>query len=220
VTNDQNSTLNFNTGTYVFDGAFSDQYGSITFGGGTVIFNDGLDIVNSTTSVTFGPGIYYILNGNFYLGAKTVISNGATFIFENQATWELSDQDGGGSFTMTAPSTGCQATPVMSTGDYPASEGICGVLFYKVPTDTAEDGIENDNSTPIYLNGVIQEPGAELQFSTTENGAGNGAVESSTGGYLEVEVAGISDSNSQLYCSSNTSGSGVSTASSMDMLVQ
>ena len=209
VTNDNNSTITFNTGTYVFDGAVSDQEGSLVFGGGTVIFYDGLDIVNSTTSVTFGPGIYYVLGGNLYLGAKTVVANGATFIFENQATWELSDQDGGGSFTMTAPSTGCEATPVLPTATYPASEGICGVLFYKVPTDTAEDGIENDNSTPIYLNGIIQEPGAELQFSTTENGAGNGVVEASTGGYLEVEVAGISDSDSRLYLTAPTgSGSG------------
>ncbi len=58
---------NTTTGSSPSSGAMYLQDGNTTFTGGTYFFDGGLNIGGSAT-VTFGPGIYYIRNGELFIG--------------------------------------------------------------------------------------------------------------------------------------------------------
>jgi hypothetical protein len=228
LTQNAAGTWTFNTGTYVFDGLVSLTGGTVNFEGGTYYFEDGLDEsdANGATNVTFGPGIYYILGGTLDLNSNNVTANGATFILENGANYEFANQVSGGSMTMNAPNTtndpGCvqpSAYPEAGYSDGTNGNGICNVLIYQEPSDTAADGIEANNFT--YMNGIIYQPGGNLTMSyqTGANAApGNSTLEASSGStndFLEIQSATFSDSNTDVIPSPqsgggfNAAGSGV-----------
>ena len=196
-----NPTVTFGQGTYLFSsnsgnsgGAFDDtNTTSMNFTGGTYFFDGGLTIGGNAT-VTFGPGIYYIRNGalNFVQGSH-VTANGATFVLEGTAYYEL---DGGSTaLNMTAPSSNCvqpasypessyvlpNSNPVLPNAYAPYDgtngEGICGVLIYQARTDTAADNIiEGATST---VTGIIYAPGSAVAVSggaTISAAATNGAA--------------------------------------------
>ena len=224
-------SVTFNAGTYVFDGAASLPGTSVTFSGGTYFFANGLGVTNDT-SVTFGPGIYYILGGTLNLASANVIANGATFVLEGSANYQIADQQA--TFDLTAPNAtndpDCVAPSNFPNVNYTGTNfpydgtdgnGICGVLFYQPASDTTGDGILDNSSsasTFAYLNGIIYQPGAALTMGTNANGNGNGTVEASSGGSLQIEAASVSDPNTNLILSSP---GGASTSSApLALLVQ
>ncbi len=196
-----NPNVTLGQGTYLFSsnsansgGAFDDtNTTSMTFTGGTYFFDGGMTIGGNAT-VTFGPGIYYIRNGtlNFVQGSH-VTANGATFVLEGTAYYEL---DGGSTaLNMTAPSTNCvqPASYPVSTHALPNSgtalpngyapydgtngQGICGVLIYQARSDTAADNIIQGATSTI--TGIIYAPGAAVAVSggaTISAAATNGAA--------------------------------------------
>jgi len=238
VNTQQGGTWTFNKGTYVFDGAVSITNGTVDFEGGTYYFENGLDESIATNNVTFGPGIYYILGGTLDLKANNLIATGATFIFENGANYEISNQTAGGSMTMSAPNTtdnpNCvpaASFPLASYTNFPPYDGtngngICNVLFYQMPSDTAADGIQANNVT--YMNGIIYQPGGTLTMSYNTGGnaaPGNSTLEASTGGgannFLEIESGTFSNSATDVILSSQSGGSfNAGSAGVLSFLVQ
>jgi Flp pilus assembly protein TadG len=214
--NDSAATATFYPGTYYFKssgtsnnlgctggistppstGAFFAGGPNITFKGGTYYFDGGLSVGNSNSTVTFGPGIYYIENGALCFGTDTIIADGATFVLEGNAFFTSL---GATSVTMTAPGfappdgTGTSAcvTPAAyatsNTSSYPYDgtngEGICGVIIYQARNDTAEDYISEGTST--VFNGTIYAPDAELDLY------GAGAMTTGTSGVFGVIVSDI-----------------------------
>jgi len=168
--NGSNTVGTFGTGTYMFSsysggGAALDvQNASLTLSGGTYWFNGGLT-VEGNASVSFGPGIYYIENGNLnFMAGSHVTSNGATFVLENGAGYEM---NGGTVATnMTAPTTNCvqpSSYPNILYADGTNGEGICGVLIYQTRDDTTADAINaGANST---MNGIIYAPAGALSVT-------------------------------------------------------
>ena len=152
-------------GTYVFEQPLSITNSmNITFGGGTYWFNGGLTVEGNGT-VTFGPGIYYIENGNLnFMAGSHVTSNGATFVLENGAGYEL---NGGTVATnMTAPTTNCvqpSSYPNILYNDGTNGEGICGVLIYQVHGDTAADSVVAGATST--MNGIIYAPDGALSVT-------------------------------------------------------
>jgi Flp pilus assembly protein TadG len=168
--NGSSPVTTFGQGTYMFSAysggsaALDDSNANITFTGGTYWFNGGLTVEGNGT-VSFGPGIYYIENGNLNFEAGShVTSNGATFVLENGAGYEL---NGGTVATnMTAPTTNCvqpSSYPNILYNDGTNGEGICGVLIYQVHGDTAADSVvAGANST---MNGIIYAPDGALSVT-------------------------------------------------------
>jgi len=165
-----NAVTSFGTGTYMFSSyssstaALDDKNSSITFSGGTYWFNGGLT-VEGNGSVTFGPGIYYVENGNLtFMAGSHVTANGATFVLENGAGFQM---DGGTvALNMTAPTTNCvQPTsyPNPLVADGTGGEGICGVLIYQVRGDATADAVNEGANTT--MNGIIYAPSAALSVS-------------------------------------------------------
>jgi len=189
-------------GTYMFaaySGSTSPAFlggtsGNITFTGGTYFFNGGLT-VGGQTNVTFGPGIYYIENGNLNITASGNITvNGATFVLENGAGYTFS---GGSNVSMTAPTASCVPPASYPEASYTSmfpydgtdGEGICGILVYQARGDTAADSVdEGANST---MNGVVYALSAPLSVS---GGANYGA--SSTANTFGILASSVSDTGS------------------------
>ena len=226
-----NPNVTFGQGTFLFSsnsgnsgGAFDDtNTTSMTFTGGTYFFDGGLTIGGNAT-VTFGPGIYYIRNGalNFVQGSH-VTANGATFVLEGTAFYEL---DGGSTaLNMTAPSSNCvqPASYSVSTYSLPSSnpalpnayapydgtnaEGICGVLIYQARGDTAADNIiEGATST---ITGIIYARDAAVAVS---GGASiSAAVSNGAAGTLAFIQSTFSLTGSGAINVSAASGSAVGT---------
>jgi Flp pilus assembly protein TadG len=152
-------------------GAFFGTGSNITFSGGTYFFDGGLAIEGSTT-VTFGPGIYYIRNGDLCISSSaTVTVNGATFVLEgsgaNGASFTLNDSS---TSTFSAPTSGCVLPANYPESAYVGSrpfdgtngEGICGILIYQERADTATD--YSSGSSSGYFNGTLYMPDAGLNF--------------------------------------------------------
>jgi Flp pilus assembly protein TadG len=173
--NGSNAVTSFGTGTYMFSAytvasgtapaALDDSNSNITFAGGTYYFNGGLTVEGNGT-ITFGPGIYYIENGNLSFEAGShIIVNGATFVLENGAGYELNG--GSVALNMTAPSTPDCVPPA----SYPESaytdgtdgQGICGVLIYQARTDTTADAVNEGANTT--MTGIIYAAGGALTVS-------------------------------------------------------
>jgi Flp pilus assembly protein TadG len=165
-----NPVANFGTGTYMFSAcsgcsaALEDSNANITFTGGTYWFNGGLKIDGNGT-VNFGPGIYYIENGNLTFSAGShVTANGATFVLENGAGYQM---DGGTvALNLTAPSSNCvqpSSYPNVLYTDGTDGEGICGVLIYQARNDATADAVnEGANST---MTGIIYAPAGSLSVT-------------------------------------------------------
>jgi Flp pilus assembly protein TadG len=197
-----NATITLGQGNYMFssysgstNGALDDTNANLTFTGGTYYFNGGLNIGGSAT-VTFGPGIYYIENGNlnFASGSK-VTANGATFVLEGTAGFQMNG--GTVALNLTAPTSNCVAAANYPNTSYTTAapydgtngEGICGVLIYQARNDTAADSItEGANST---INGIIYAPGGNLTIS---GGASISAANNADGtvGTLAVYTSALS----------------------------
>jgi Flp pilus assembly protein TadG len=183
----------YNTTTGALYGATS---GTITFTGGTYFFNGGLNIVGGTT-VNFGPGIYYIENGNLNFGAgANVTSNGATFVLEGNAGYSLSG--GSQAFNLTAPTSNCVApssypeTQYEGTAPYDGTdgEGICGIVIYQARSDTTADVISEGAAST--MNGSLYAPNAGL----TVSGGATISITSSNASDPALEQTGINDSGS------------------------
>jgi Flp pilus assembly protein TadG len=160
----------FGSGTYMFSSysagtpALDDSNANITFGGGTYWFNGGLTIEGNGT-VTFGPGIYYVENGNLNFQAGShVTANGATFVLENGAGYELNG--GTVALNMTAPSSNCVQPsnyPNVLYSDGTNGEGICGVLIYQARNDATADAVNAGATTTI--TGIIYAPQGALSVT-------------------------------------------------------
>lgn len=149
--------------------ALSSNVSNVTFTGGTYFFNGGLNL-SSYGTITFGPGIYYIANGNLNIGGSdSIIVNGATFVLEDGAGFVFNG--GSNSLNMQSPSSNC-----VQPSNYPQAawvnkfpydgtngEGICGVLIYQARSDPAPDLIVAGAKDS--LNGVIYNPSAALVLS-------------------------------------------------------
>jgi Flp pilus assembly protein TadG len=181
-------TMTLGQGTYMFSsysGSTSPAFlggtsGNLTFTGGTYFFNGGLT-VSGATNLTFGPGIYYIENGNLNITASGSITvNGATFVLENGAGYTFS---GGSTVSMTAPTASCVPPASYPEASYTSmfpydgtdGEGICGILVYQARGDTAADTVDEGSSST--MNGVVYAPNAPLAVS---GGANYGATSTST----------------------------------------
>jgi Flp pilus assembly protein TadG len=162
-----NTTATIGSGTYMFSAYTSSKpaldvaNANLTLGGGTYWFNGGLTVEGNST-VTFGPGIYYIENGNLdFIAGSHVTANGATFVLENGAAYIL---DGGTvALNMTAPTTNCVAPasyPEAAYLDGTGGEGICGVLIYQARTDLAADSVNAGANTT--MTGFVYSPGGAL----------------------------------------------------------
>lgn len=170
------TNVTIGSGSYYFQSsaasgsyAFTADVPSISFNGGTYIFNGGLNLT-STGQIYFGPGIYIIANGNFDIGGGTKItSNGATFILEDGAAFNFSG--GSAELNMAAPSTNC-----VLMGQYPEQsyvsgfpydgtngEGICGVLIYQARNDASPDSLSG--SATQTFDGIIYSPSAFLSMT-------------------------------------------------------
>jgi len=160
----------FGTGTYMFSSyssstaALDDSNANITFGGGTYWFNGGLKIEGNGT-VTFGPGIYYIENGNLnFMSGSHVTVNGATFVLENGAGYQF---NGGAVATnLTAPTTNCvqpSSYPNPLYTDGTNGEGICGILIYQARGDSTADVVNAAANSSI--TGVIYAPSGALSVT-------------------------------------------------------
>jgi len=223
-----NPVIVFGQGLYMFSAYNGDTSGalyysnstSLTFTGGTYFFNGGLTVAGNA-NVTFGPGIYYIENGNLNITAGGVISGvGATFVLENGAGYVF---DGGTSTNLTAPVTNCvqpSAYPEasyanMSPYDGTDGEGICGVIIYQTRNDTTADTVDEGASTNF--NGAIYSYGAPLTVS------GGGALNITTTGIPGLEVGSLSDSGSgnvSVTENAPANGNGAGTTSNTALLVQ
>jgi len=160
----------FGTGTYMFSAysggaaALEDTNANITFNGGTYWFNGGLTITGSS-AVTFGPGIYYVENGNLSFGSDTHITvNGATFVLENGAGFQFLGATVGSS--LTAPSTNCvqpasYPNPLYTDGT--GGEGICGVLIYQARNDATASTVNGASTTT--MNGIVYAPDSALSVT-------------------------------------------------------
>jgi hypothetical protein len=168
--NGSNAVTTFGTGTYMFSAysgggaALDDANSNITFTGGTYWFNGGLTVEGNGT-VTFGPGIYYVENGNLTFEAGShITANGATFVLENGAGYEL---DGGTvAENLTAPSTNCvqpasYPNPLYTDGT--DGEGICGILIYQARNDATADAVNEGANTT--MNGIIYAPDGSLSVT-------------------------------------------------------
>jgi Flp pilus assembly protein TadG len=205
------ASASFGIGTYVFNGAVTIPGGNVSFAGGTYYFENGLSITNNS-SIYFGPGIYYILGGTLNLGpAANITSNGATFVFENNASYYL-HTNSNEVITMTAPTTNCIAPSAFTSADT-SGEGICNVLFYQLANDTATDKILADS--PITLTGIISQAGSALDLS-----GGNSTIQAATGGILEIQAASLSNPNTTKLTLSSSSSGGASGGTPIAMLVQ
>jgi len=165
-----NTTATIGSGTYMFS-AYNSSHAALdvananlTLGGGTYWFNGGLTVEGNST-VTFGPGIYYIENGNLTFEAGShVTANGATFVLESGAAYVL---DGGSvALNMTAPTTNCVAPasyPEAAYADGTGGEGICNVLIYQARTDLAADSVNAGASTT--MTGFVYAPGGALSVT-------------------------------------------------------
>jgi Flp pilus assembly protein TadG len=160
----------FGTGTYMFSAysggsaALDDSNSNITFTGGTYWFNGGLKI-EGNGSVTFGPGIYYVENGNLnFMAGSHVTVNGATFVLENGAGFLF---DGGTvAANLTAPSTNCVQPanyPNVLYTDGTNGEGICGILVYQARNDATADAVNEGANTT--MTGIIYAPDASLSVT-------------------------------------------------------
>jgi Flp pilus assembly protein TadG len=170
ILNGSSPVTKFGTGTYMFSAygsgtaALDDSNANITFSGGTYWFNGGLTIEGNGT-VSFGPGIYYIENGNLAFQAGShVTATGATFVLENGAGYQM---DGGSVATnLTAPTSNCvqpSSYPNVLYTDGTDGEGICGILIYQACNDAAADAVvEGANST---MTGIIYAPDGALSVS-------------------------------------------------------
>lgn len=167
-------------GTYFFQGtgagekngggwALSSNVTNVTFTGGTYFFNGGLNLASYGT-ITFGPGIYYIANGNLNVsGSDKIIVNGATFVLEDGSGFEFSG--GSQSLDMQAPTSNCvqpSAYPVLNDAnnfpyDGTNGEGICGILIYQARNDTAPSTI--DAGATDTVNGLIYAPSSNFTLS-------------------------------------------------------
>jgi Flp pilus assembly protein TadG len=196
-------------GTYFFQGtgngenngggwALTSNVSNVTFTGGTYFFNGGLNLASYGT-ITFGPGIYYIANGNLNIsGSDNIIVNGATFVLEDGAAFDFTG--GSQSLNLQAPSTNCvqpKDYPIASDAsnfpyDGTNGEGICGVLIYQARSDTAPDAI--DAGATDTVNGAIYAPNAPLSL----DGAGSlaPAANGSQPGALSVVASTIAMSGS------------------------
>jgi len=206
-------TMTFGQGTYMFSAcsgcgaAFVDNTsGNITFTGGTYFFNGGLT-VSGQANVTFGPGIYYIENGNLNItGHGTVIANGATFVLEGTAGYTFS---GGASATLSAPSTNCVSPSSYPLASYTSSfpydgtdgEGICGVLIYQQRGDTAADSINEGADATV--NGIMYALNAPLTVT------GNANYSASANGTFAIIANSVSDTGGGQITLSATSTSGL-----------
>jgi Flp pilus assembly protein TadG len=171
ILNGSSPVTNFGTGTYMFSAynsahpALDDSNANITFAGGTYWFNGGLTIEGNGT-VSFGPGIYYIENGNLtFMSGSHVTANGATFVLENGAGYQL---DGGTvALNMTAPSSpNCVAPasyPETVYTDGTDGVGICGVIIYQARNDSTADTVSEGANTT--LTGIIYAPSGTLAVS-------------------------------------------------------
>jgi hypothetical protein len=106
-----NPVVTFGQGSYFFSSysnatpALDDANASITFTGGTYFFNGGLTVEGNGTA-NFGPGIYYIENGNLLFAAGShVTATGATFVLENGTSYQF--QGGTVGLNLTAPTANC-----------------------------------------------------------------------------------------------------------------
>lgn len=164
----------FGTGFYYFSAApgagyaFTANVNHITFAGGTYIFNGGLDI-SAQDSVTFGPGIYIIANGNLNVGGgASITANGATFILEDGAGFSFSG--GSSAVSLSAPTTNCvqpssyPLSSYISAAPYDGTngKGICGILIYQARNDAAADSLTG--SSTIGINGIIYAPATNLSL--------------------------------------------------------
>jgi len=214
------ATGSIGAGTYMFSSyssstaAFDDSDATITFAGGTYWFNGGLTVEGNGT-VTFGPGIYYIENGNLTFESGSHVSvNGATFVLENGAGYEL---DGGYvGLNMTAPT----APDCVAPASYPEStytdgtdgEGICGVLIYQARNDaTADTVVEGANTT---MTGIIYAPSGAL---TVSGGATIASANSSETFTLIINT--ISSTGLTVVEPSLGSGSSIATSSQTQTLL-
>lgn len=170
-------------GTYFFKGtgagegngggwALTSNVSNVTFTGGTYFFDGGLNLASYGT-ITFGPGIYYIANGDLNVsGSDKIIVNGATFVLEDGAAFKFTG--GSQSLDMQAPSTNCvqpASYPVLNNAnDFPYDgtngQGICGVLIYQARNDTAASTITAGATDTV--NGIIYAPSSAF----TMGGAG------------------------------------------------
>ncbi len=160
----------FGSGTYMFSAysgggaALDDENSNMTFTGGTYWFNGGLK-VEGNGSVTFGPGIYYVENGNLtFMAGSHVTVNGATFVLENGAGFQF---DGGTvAENLTAPSSNCvqpSSYPNVLYTDGTDGEGICGVLVYQARNDSTADAVNEGANTT--MTGIIYAPDVSLSVT-------------------------------------------------------
>ncbi len=171
ILNGSSPVTNFGIGTYMFSAfssahpALDDSNANITFAGGTYWFNGGLTIEGNGT-VSFGPGIYYIENGNLtFMSGSHVTANGATFVLENGAGYVL---DGGTvALNLTAPSSpNCVAPasyPLTAYSDGTDGVGICGLLIYQARNDATADAVNEGANTT--MTGIIYAPDGALSVS-------------------------------------------------------
>jgi hypothetical protein len=140
----------------------------------TFYFNGGLN-VGGQAHVTFGPGIYYIENGDLiFARGSNITVDGATFVFEGDAAYVM---NGGAAFTMTAPGvagTSYANTPCVQPSAFVAGakngKGICGILFYQARNDNAADSISGGaGETGNTVDGEIYAPDAP--FTLTGGGS-------------------------------------------------
>ncbi|MGE4480920.1 pilus assembly protein TadG-related protein [Acidocella sp.] len=222
-----NANVTFGTGTYFFNSyssskpALYNKNATVTFSGGTYFFNGGLDVAGNGT-MNFGPGIYYIENGNLvFESGSHVTANGATFVLENGAGFQF--LGGYVGLNLTAPTSNC-----VEPDDYPESaylsvfpydgtngEGICGISIYQARDDSTADTIAEGASTSF--NGAIYIPsatltisgGAALSITSTDLPAltAYGLVDNSSGTITLTENTSSGSSSS-----GSSSGSGLTSA--------
>ena len=213
-----NANVTFGQGTYFFNSygsstpAFYNQNANVTLTGGTYFFNGGLDVAGNGT-MNFGPGIYYIENGNltFEAGSHVTATN-ATFVLENGAGFQFNGGYVG--LNLTAPTTNCVApssypeSAYLSVFPYDGTngEGICGISIYQARNDSAADSITEGAATSF--NGAIYIPDATLTIS------GGASISITTSGVPALVAAGLTDSSSSTISITENSASGSSNSGS------
>jgi hypothetical protein len=151
----------------------------VNFAGGTYYIDGGIT-VNGTAY--FGPGIYYIRNGDLLFTQSSQISaDGATFVLEASPTSSKYNaayvMTGNVGFTMIAPGMGLDSyssQPCVQPAAYVAGatngEGICGILFYQARNDPAADSAvagAGGSGKSNTIDGEIYAPSAPLTMSGT-----------------------------------------------------
>ncbi|OYV42447.1 MAG: hypothetical protein B7Z75_12865 [Acidocella sp. 20-57-95] len=194
LANGANSTITFGPGYYYFQGynsstaGFNDTTGgTVTFnnatgtggiigsgGGSTFFFKGGLHIQGSS-SVVFGPGIYYVDGGNLTVDAGgSATGTGVTFVLENGAGYSIA---GSSSFNVSAPEPDSSTSPTncVTPANYASSnattypydgtdgKGICDVLIYQPSSNSSADSITEGGSMNVH--GAIYTPSAALTIS-------------------------------------------------------